>query len=465
MGDSISGTQIVDTMEKITFTLDDLVLVLDECFLLFKLNSSSCDDAGNDDSSSAYSLPLCYEDDDVVLDSDALSSWIFTGPSNEELLASWSCARKEKAQKGMEILQLREKEFYDLKGLCKKKYERLNYNEALQAVTDLCGEESIKREHVVDHVPQSYDCVLRKRRERLIGSTILSHRVELDAISFVLTNAESTMVRQFGFEETYGGVTSHNLKSGEDDDWRTKDYLHKVDSCIEAAIRRQKDQASLELCRIDARIVRVINWMQQLEVKLDPASAHDFRTILVPLVKSYLRAHLEDLAERDTMKKFDADTEAFLAELALDSENGFVGGGESSSHMHERMKDKKKSKENRRYKDSEATGGNGQHMIRDQTSEEISQISAHDGDDPDAEVFFAGTDVVLRQQEEEYKHRIKLEFEERKVEETLEYERQIENEAKQKHLAEQPVSSEKENDLSTLPIEIEKQEQLRVGKE
>ncbi|KAL2553678.1 Ubiquitin carboxyl-terminal hydrolase-related protein [Forsythia ovata] len=317
--------------------------------------------------------------------------------------------------------------------------------------------------------------IYHSEKRNIMGDSISGTQIvdTMEKITFtqddlvLVLDEQSTMVKELGFEETYGGVTSHlcDLKSGEDDDWKTKDYLHKVDSCIEAAIQRQKDQVSLELCRIDARIVQIINWMQQLEVKLDTASAHDFRTILVPLVKSYLRTHLEDLAEKDTMKKFDADKEAFLAELALDSEQGFVGGGDSSSHMHERMKDKKKSKENRRNKDSKATGGNGLHMIRDQTSEGISQISAHDGDDPDAEGFFAGTDVVLKQQEEEYKHRIKLEFEERKVEETLEYERQIENEAKQKHLAEQPVSSEKENDLSTPPIETEKQEQLRVGKE
>lgn len=60
-----------------------------------------------------------------------------------------------------------------------------------------------------------------------------------------------------------------------------------------------------------------------------------------------------------------------------------------------------------------------------------SHVSALDGDDHDAE---------------EYKHRIKLEFEERKLEETLEYEREIEYEAKQKHHIEQPVFSEKEID-------------------
>lgn len=43
----------------------------------------------------------------------------------------------------------------------------------------------------------------------------------------------------------------------------------------------------------------------------------------------------------------------------------------------------------------------------------------------------------LKQLEEEIRRKIELEAEERKLEETLEYQRQLENEAKQKLLAEQ----------------------------
>lgn len=43
----------------------------------------------------------------------------------------------------------------------------------------------------------------------------------------------------------------------------------------------------------------------------------------------------------------------------------------------------------------------------------------------------------LKLQEEEFRRKIELEAEERKLEETLEYQRRMENEAKLKHLAEQ----------------------------
>ncbi|KAG8388657.1 hypothetical protein BUALT_Bualt02G0148100 [Buddleja alternifolia] len=437
--DSNIAVQGVDIMEKIIFSQDASFLVLDEHFLPCKIPRLACDDAVNDCSSAATSSHVNYENG-VILDSDALLSWIFRGPSSGEQLATWMRAREEKAQQGQEILQLLEKEFYHLQGLCERKGEHLSYEEALQAVEDLCLEEGKKREHMTDFVRRSYDSVLRKRREDLIEINneinIISNRFELDAITNILKDAESLNANQFGFEETYSGVTSHlcDLESGEDGDWRTKDYLHQVDSCIEVAIQRQKEQVSIEVSKIDARIMRVVVGMQQLEVKLEPASSHDFRTILIPLVKSFMRARLEDLAEKDATEKSDAAREAFLAELALDSKKVVAAGVDNSKHVHERSKDKKKSKENRKNRDSKATNSDELH---EQTAEEILLSSGHDEESPCSDVAVHVTDDDLQLQEEEYKRRIELEAEERKLEETLEFQRRIENEAKQKHLAEQ----------------------------
>ena len=44
-----------------------------------------------------------------------------------------------------------------------------------------------------------------------------------------------------------------------------------------------------QLCKIDARILRNVASMQQLELKLEPVSALDYRFILLPLVKSFMR--------------------------------------------------------------------------------------------------------------------------------------------------------------------------------
>lgn len=63
-----------------------------------------------------------------------------------------------------------------------------------------------------------------------------------------------------------------------------------------------------------------------------------------------------------------------------------------------------------------------------------SQLVA-DCDDLDCKL--STSDDYFNEQEEELRHRVQLEAEERKLEETLEYQRWIEEEAKQKHLAEQ----------------------------
>jgi len=120
-------------------------------------------------------------------------------------------------------------------------------------VEDLYVEEGKKREHVREVVCQSFESVLRKRREELIQSDndimFMRNRFEVDAISNVLREAEALNVSQFGFEETYNGVTNHlrNLESSEGDASGTEKYLHQLDSCIEVAIQRQKEQIASEV--------------------------------------------------------------------------------------------------------------------------------------------------------------------------------------------------------------------------
>lgn len=64
----------------------------------------------------------------------------------------------------------------------------------------------------------------------------------------------------------------------------------------------------------------------------------------------FLQVCLEDLAKKDATKKSDAAREAFLAELARDSRKGgaVIDG---SKHVHERTRERKKSRENPKNKD------------------------------------------------------------------------------------------------------------------
>ncbi|XP_059443773.1 uncharacterized protein LOC132175749 isoform X2 [Corylus avellana] len=439
--DANSGTQAHEINENIVLNGDGSCLLLDESLLPIECAPATGHGAAIDNVVAAGTA------NGVLPDADAMLSWIFAGPTSGEQLGLWMRTKEDKTQQGMEILQMLEKEFYHLQSLCERKCENLSYEEALQTVEDLCLEEGKKRESVKEFVHRSYESVLRKRTEELLESEndvmFLGSRVELNAISNVLKEAESLNVNQFGYEETYGGVTSQlcDLESGEDDDWRAKDYLHQVDTCIEVAIQRQKEQLSIELSKFDARIMRNVSEMQQLELKLEPVSAHDYRSILLPLVKSYLRTHLEDLAEKDATEKSDAAREAFLAELALDSKKGGRGGSDTSRHTQEKTKDKKKNKEYRKTKDSKTTSSLELQVLHPETAESVSFPVASDGDHQDSEIVVSENGHYLIQQEEEFRLKFELEEEERKLEETLEYQRRIENEAKQKHLAEQHKKS------------------------
>ncbi|GAB4860675.1 hypothetical protein Ancab_035838 [Ancistrocladus abbreviatus] len=427
--DASSHSQVLGSEEKIVLNEDASCLLLDENLLP--------GDAVSDNSGLVASTVVGHESG-LQSSSDALLSWIYAGPLVGEQLATWSRIREEKAQQGVEFLQMLEKELVHLQGLCDRKYEHLGYEEALQGLEELCLDESKKREHANEFTRGSYDSVLRKRRDELIESEnevmFVSNRFELEAISNVLKEAESLTGNQFGYEETYGGMTSHlcDLEAGEDDWKKSKEYLHQVDTCIEVAIQRQKEQLSIEMSKIDARMMRSVASMQQLEVKLEPVSALDYRFILLPLVKSFMRSRLEDLAEKDATEKSDAVREAFLAELALDSKKGIGGVSDNSKHLHEKMKDKKRNKDSRRTKDSKASSYNEQLDI----AERASSTTGSDGDNVDTEIAVLDSGGV-KELEEEFLRKIELEAEERKLEETLEYQRRIENEAKQKHLAEQ----------------------------
>lgn len=247
--DANSGTQSLEIKERIVLNGDASFLLLDECLLSPECTPIVGHHAATSDGNAAASA-IVSNANGVLTESNTLLSWIFSGPASGEQLASWLRTKEEKTHEGMEILQMLEKEFFHLQTLCDRKCEHLSYEEALQAVEDLCVEEGKKRENATEFVHQSFESVLRKRREYLVecenDAMLVNSRIELDAISNVLKEAEALNINQFGYEETYAGVTSqlYDLESGEDDDWRA---LHQVDTCVEAAIQRQKEQLYIEV--------------------------------------------------------------------------------------------------------------------------------------------------------------------------------------------------------------------------
>ncbi|XP_062116413.1 uncharacterized protein LOC133830455 isoform X2 [Humulus lupulus] len=433
MDDANNASQSLEIKELLVLSADALFVLLDECLLS---DESPHISSHRDATGKAGAVASAVVSNVNNNDSSAFLSWIYAGPTSGEELASWMRVKEEKASEGMEILQMIEKEFYQLQSLCEQKCEHLNYEEALQAVEKLCVEENRKRKESRDYVHQSFDSILKQRREELEsdndGTTVRS-RFELDAVLNIIKEAEAPNVNQFGYEETYCGLTSQlcDLESGED-------YMLRVETCIEASIRRHKEHIQVELSKTDAKLMRNVNVLEQLKLKLGSIAVHDYHSILLPLVKSYLRAHLERLAQKDATDKSDAAREAFLAELALDDSKKVVrGGSDNSRHAQEKTKDKKKNKESRKAKYSKVTGVSEPQKHDDEIDDPVSLPVAYDADHPDSEIIVSVDGDKIQQQEEELRRRIELEAEERKLEETLEFQRRMENEAKQKHLAEQ----------------------------
>ncbi|KAF2316003.1 hypothetical protein GH714_040798 [Hevea brasiliensis] len=155
--DDVSATQSPEIKEKIVLDGDVLCIYLDECLLQSECAPGKC---LPDNMATATSTNVGHGNG-ILPDVDALLSWIFAGPSSGEQLQSWVRTKEEKVHQGVEILQTLEKEFYHLQSLCERKCEHLSYEEALQAVEDLCLEETKKGE-TDTHDRSCYEYALRR---------------------------------------------------------------------------------------------------------------------------------------------------------------------------------------------------------------------------------------------------------------------------------------------------------------
>ncbi|KAG2311533.1 hypothetical protein Bca52824_023090 [Brassica carinata] len=211
------GDLSLEVTEEIRLDGEDSCLLLDE-----KLLGTDSGDIANGKNVSSVT--------------DRFLSWIFTGPSSEEQIVSWMRTKEKKTNKGVEIMEILEKEFCHLQNLCEKKREHLSYEGALQTVEDLFLEEGRKRETSAEFTRESYESVLRRRIQELNETNVLK-------------DADSLNHNQFGYEESYActGSQLRDLESGEADEWGMKDSFSEADSFIEIAIQKQKEQLSAEI--------------------------------------------------------------------------------------------------------------------------------------------------------------------------------------------------------------------------
>ncbi|KAJ1298649.1 hypothetical protein BS78_01G469700 [Paspalum vaginatum] len=404
-----------DVLEKVTLNSDSSELIIDgQSF------------AGNFGSGNA--------------DADALLSWLYAGSSICDQLLGWNRMFDERSNQGIDLIRTLEREFSNLQNLCERKLEQLRSEAALISVEGLFFEEQNRREQVGRYGFQGYEELLRKRQVELLERTTEeqsnSSRFELDAISTILKELHTS---HFGYDEALSSMTPRlcDFDGGEDDEWRIHDFMNPNDSVVQMVVSKMKEQITMELSKIDARIMRNVSVTHQLEHKLGPASALDYRTILVPFMRSFLQHRLEELVDKDARERSDAAREAFLAELALDAKKNASKGGDTKQ-SHEKSKDKKKFKDSRRSKELKESSWSDQYLVRqdsadEETTEKLQVLADYD----DLDCKLSTSDDYFNEQEEELRHRVQLEAEERKLEETLEYQRRIEDEAKKKHLARQ----------------------------
>lgn len=381
---------------------------------------------------------------EVLSQTDLQLSWVYQKADYEFQAASWRQFREARIQQGRDILRALEKEFLSLQNFCDRKREHLQHEEAVIMAETLCIEELKKRELKVDGSFLGHEAVLRKYQQELLENRAIGlssqQKLELEVIRSILREAQTINLPQFPYDSGIS-VTSTRLSDSDDeeeDSWRVPDFVPQLDPCIEVAIQRQKERCTSEVNKLDARILRSMDSVQRLELKLGSVSVLDYRAVVIPLVKSFLKAQLEDAAEKDALQKSDAARDAFLAELSRNEKSASERLPDSGRHSKEKAKEKKKNKEHRRLKDGKRSPGltvvstqkaSGNGVV----AEMLSGLEEDEEDGIEVVTVEESQQLLL---EAELLRQAEVEDEERKLAETLELQRRVEEEAKERHLAE-----------------------------
>ncbi|XP_065618766.1 uncharacterized protein LOC111988403 [Quercus suber] len=262
---------------------------------------------------------------------DAIVDWLLKGGTNiGEQLKQWKNLIETCKSQGKEFFKIYEAEFHRMQNTCEKKIEYLRDIKECQNLESIYVEEDKRREEFGNE-PLSYESLLSKR-ERQIKNTNDE-------------NSESDIIWK-----TLAGHNDDNEINLEIK--RLIDEMaHHGDNEIKLEIRRLIDEMTAKLYKFDAIIRTTTIAMKQTAQKIDTVTACDYRSILVPLLKSFMRVRLEDLANKDAKDTYKAVEEASLSEFGLDDKKKTDKGGGNARHGQRKSKDKKKKKDKRRPKE------------------------------------------------------------------------------------------------------------------
>lgn len=181
---------------------------------------------------------------------DLQLSWLYGSMEYERPPLGWRQFREDQAEQATEVCVALEKEFQQLQSFCGKKFELVNYEEALNLVERLCAEENKRREHRAEGTRRSFETILKQRQQELVDARVnglsLPYKMELDAINNVLRDAQIGMVRRHPYDGTLG-VRLSDSDEDEEEAWRMQESIHRADSRVEGVILRQREQLSNEV--------------------------------------------------------------------------------------------------------------------------------------------------------------------------------------------------------------------------
>uniref|UniRef100_A0A7N2LLK0 DUF629 domain-containing protein n=1 Tax=Quercus lobata TaxID=97700 RepID=A0A7N2LLK0_QUELO len=313
--------------------------------------------------------------DEEIVSKDAIVDWLLKGGTNiGEQLKQWANFREISESQAMKFFKIYRAEFHLIQSICKKKFECLRDIMLWQNLESICVKEDKRREEFAGDKPLSYMSLLLKR-QREIKSTN-GYNFESDMIFDIL-----------GEEQV-------------------------EDNEISFVIMNQINKMAEKLYKFDAIVRTATIAMQQTGKKIESA-------------------RLEDLAYKDAEEKSKAATEALLSELDLSDKKGPDKGGGRARQRQGKSKDKKKKKDHRKAEEQKATG------CGKEQQENVVQIffTAAQGRDDPPNPEIVGPVPIVELEQEGWKLTPEQEREQRMLEEHLQYQRQIENGAKQKHLA------------------------------
>nr|XP_023903786.1 uncharacterized protein LOC112015599 [Quercus suber]POE46027.1 hypothetical protein CFP56_36035 [Quercus suber] len=320
---------------------------------------------------------------------DNIVHWLFTSdkPIGEKL-KEWEKYREASKSLGMELFKIIESEFHRLQGICENKCQYLRHEKLWLDMEGICLEEDQRRKEISGN-PQSYRSLFLKRQKDIEKEKSIDGMgsMELDIIESILKKAQT-------------------------------------DEEIKMLFQMHIDQMGGKCFKSDATILATNAAMQQTWKKLKMVTSYDYRSIVMPFLKRFMRAQLEHMVYNATAKS--------------NAEKNTEKGGDDARHGQGKSKDKKKKKYHRKAEEFKATGGSEDQQ---ENVEQNLVPAAHGTDHPlNSEVVGSVTTDELEQEERELTRKAeeesRIEKHQGMLARHLEYQRQIENEAKQKSLAE-----------------------------